>query len=190
MHVCLLITPLLFFNCAVLVMNMKLLKYSVRQTRSGCPCIWMGVNLHKKSTPTEKNNTSYLSMTIRGFVLQGRQVHWTQQRCWVPAVFQINSYLLWRWVESRSKTPQTQFLPLFFLWAGRPPDQLCGLSRQVHASHAWTLAQAEPWEGQYLPRCTVAEHHVQSMSSSCCSTVQVVNNIVRKTQFSEKDNTR
>lgn len=106
------------------------------------------------------------------FVLSGHQIHWMQQRCWAPAIFLIRSYPLLSWVEGQSKAPKTQFLRLSFLSAGQPPDPLYTLLQTVHASHVWILLQAEPWEGRYLRQCTVAKHHAQSRSSSCCSTMQ------------------
>lgn len=106
------------------------------------------------------------------FVLGESRLHWRRQRCWAPAVFLLTSSPLPGWVGGLSVAPWTQFLPHSFPSVGRPPDLLYTLSQPVHVSHVWTWVQVEPWEVRYLPRCTVAKHHGQSKSSSCCSTVE------------------
>lgn len=130
------------------------------------------VNAEWQFKPTLLQQRMQCSIMKGEFVLPAHQIHWMRQRCWAPAVFLITSYPLPGWVEGQSETPQTQSQQLAFLSVGQPPDRLYTLSQTVHASRVWTLPQAEPWEGRYLPQCTVAKHHAQSRSSSCCSTMQ------------------
>lgn len=129
-------------------------------------------NCRVKFKPTLLEHRMQCYIMKGEFVLWGHRIHWMQQRCWAPAVFLIMSYPLLGWVVGQSEAPQTQFLQLSFLSAGQPPDRLYTLFQTVHASHVWTWPQAEPWEGRYLPQCTVAKRHAQSRSSSCCSTMQ------------------
>lgn len=124
------------------------------------------LHVHLKPTqPTEKGEM------LCG-VKRGDFVPAWQKRCWAPVVSPIASCPPPRWLEGRSEAQQTQFPPPSFLSAGRPPCRLYTQCQTVRASHVWIWPRAEPWGGRCLPQCTAAKHHVQSRSSSCCSTVQ------------------
>lgn len=121
-------------------------------------------------TETWSHARTQFSIMKWEFAQVGNQICWWQQRCWAPAVFLLMSFPLPGWEKGQSTAPQTQCLQLSFQSVGRPLDQLYTRSQTVHASRVWTWAQVEPWGGRYLPQYTVAKHHGQSRSSSCCST--------------------
>lgn len=64
-----------FLNCTVVVLNVKLLKYSVRKTCSGC----VGVHLHKIAHLKKKKGC--WSIMMKSFVLQGHRALLIQLRC-------------------------------------------------------------------------------------------------------------
>lgn len=116
-------------------------------------------------TETWSHAITQISIMRSEFALMENRMHWRQQRCWALAVFLLMFPPL-----PGGEYPQTPSLPPFFQSVGQPPDRLYKQSQPVHASHVWTWAQVEPWGGRCLPQCTVAKHHGQSRSSSCCST--------------------